>query len=86
MKRNCDPNSELMFNTTWDLSEDHNNIMDGDEMDNDTIVINLYKYLSELNIEDISKKEDKSSNETIIHNIKKNTKMILQLQYRILPS
>ena len=70
IKRNYDPNSEKIFNTTWDLSEDHKDLLGEDEIDDDTIVKNLYRDLSELNIKDAFSKEDNSLNETIIHNIK----------------
>ena len=56
MKRNYDPNSEEIFNKEWDLSED------------DTIVKNLYKDLSNLNIENISEEKDNSSIETTLTN------------------
>ena len=44
--------------------------MNEDQMDDDTILKNLYKDLSELNIKDTSGEDNNSSNETIIHNIK----------------
>ena len=59
MKKNYDPNSEEIFNKEWDLSED------------DTIVKNLYKDLSNLDIENISEKEDNFSIETFIQNSNK---------------
>ena len=62
MKKNYDPKSEQIFNTTWDLSDSH---------EDDTIIKNLYEDLSNLKIQNDSEDEDNSSIETVIQNIKK---------------
>ena len=62
MKKNYDPKSEQIFNTTWDLS---------DSYEDDTIVKNLYEDLSNLKIQNDSEDEDNSSIETVIQNVKK---------------
>ena len=43
MRKNYYPKSEEIFNTTWDLTEDHKYLSDEDEVNDDTIVKNLYK-------------------------------------------
>ena len=70
MKRNYYPNSEKIFNTTWDLTEDQNIHLETDDKNSEEIVKSLYKELSELNIENISSEEENSSVDTVIHNIK----------------
>ena len=59
MKQNYDPRSEKIFDATWDLS---------DSNEDDNIVNNLYKDLSNLKIEDNqdSDNSDSSSNKTVI--------------------
>ena len=59
MKKNYDPKSEQIFNSTWDLSDSNEDI---------TIVKNLYKDLSNLNIQDNSESDNSnsSSNKTVI--------------------
>ena len=75
MKKNYDPTSEQIFNSTWDLSDSH---------EDDTMVKKLYKHLSNLNIQSDSEDEDNSSIKTVIENIKKKT--FLKPQHRVLPS
>ena len=62
MKKNYNPTSEQIFNSTWDLS---------DSNEDDTIVKNLYEDLSNLNIQENSEDEDSSSNNTVIKTNKK---------------
>ena len=52
MKRNYNPRSEQIFNSTWDLS---------DLNEDDTIVENLYEDLSNLNIQDNSESNNTDS-------------------------
>lgn len=70
MKRNYYSKSEKIFNITWDLTEDQDDLSNYEDIIDDTIVKNLYKDFSELNIKDTSNKEDNSSSDTVIHNIK----------------
>ena len=52
IKRNYNPKSENIFKSTWDLS---------DSNEDDTIVNNLYKDLSNLNIQDNSESDNSDS-------------------------
>ena len=64
MKKNYNPKSKQIFNSTWDLSDSHKD---------DTIIKNLYEDLSNLNIQSDSEDEDNSSIKTAIQNIKRET-------------
>ena len=59
MKQNYDPKSEQIFESTWDLC---------DSNEDNTIINNLYKDLSNLKIQEIqdSDNSDSSSNNTVI--------------------
>ena len=52
------PSYDQSPNTTWDLLEDQKYLTDRDKVEEDTIVKNLYKDLSELNIEIILEEDD----------------------------
>lgn len=67
MNKNYYSNSEIVFNTTWDLTVDQNFHLETDDKNNDKIVKSLYKELSKLNIQNISSEEEDSSVDTIIH-------------------
>ena len=61
---------EEVFNSTWDLKDNLELNLDENVDKNDKIVKSLYEELLELILSDLSDKEQDSSIETVIYNIK----------------
>ena len=85
MKKNYDPKSEEIFNTTWDLTEDENYLSNDEEINDDIVKIYTKIYQNWKSRTLLVKKTSLRMTPSSTTSNKK-IKMILSPQYHVLPS